>query len=256
MQLEGLLSRFPLRELLDLCVTSLVNGAIEIETPTGTARLFFVEGQCVHAESPETTGFEAIWPLFELADAPFRFAAGLQTTQRSVVEPTTDVVARAQALVARWSRIRPYISDLKLVPTLAVPPEADQIRIYEEDWPVLSCVDGARTIEQIAQRAVLDPLEVCEALLRLRARGLVSLERKPVSHQLTTRADPPTPPSTTHVAHESSPEPARLTHSESFFARLLAELPVATAPTIAEERAIPERPLDTEDILRVLRASS
>ncbi len=255
MQLEGSLSRFPLRELLDLCVASLVNGAIEIDTPGGTARLFFVEGRCVHAESPEATGFEAIWPLFELPDAPFRFAAGLQTTQRSVVEPVADIVARAEALVARWARLRPAISDLKLAPALAVPPEAEQIRIYEEDWPVLSCVDGVRTIEQIAQRAVLDPLEVCEALLRLRERGLVSLERPPLSHRPTTCAEPPTPPPVTHAALESSPAPARMTHNDAFFARLLAELPVATAPTVAEARSSPERPLDTEDILRILRTS-
>lgn len=259
MQLEGNLARVPLRELLELCAASLVTGMLEVDTPAGRTHLFFVEGACVHASAPGATGFEAIWPLFELSEADFRFVAGVQVPERSVVEPLAEVITRAAELAQRWARLRPHIPHLDLVPTFAVPAGGEQVRIYEEDWPVLSCVDGTRTIAEIARRAVLDPCEVCEALLRLRARGLIHFteRRAPAlssAEEMVEQA----------AATCSEDAPPRLRERDAragFFARLLAELPVVsraeppTAPTPQPPAspAAPAEQLSPDDILRLLR---
>ncbi|WP_026369445.1 DUF4388 domain-containing protein [Kallotenue papyrolyticum] len=258
MQLEGNLARVPLRELLELCAASLVTGMLEVDTPAGRTHLFFVEGTCVHASAPGATGFEAIWPLFELREADFRFVAGAQAPERSVVEPLPEVIARAEGLAQRWARLRPHIPHLDLVPTFVVPAGGEQVRIYEEDWPVLSCVDGARTIAEIAQRAMLDPCEVCEALLRLRQRGLIQLEER-LAPAIQTTAPLERPPAS--LAQDAPSMLRERDERAGFFARLLAELPVApraelpAAPT-PQPQAPPSAPaeqLSPDDILRLLR---
>jgi hypothetical protein len=259
MQLDGLLSRVPLRELLDLCVASLVNGALEIDAPGGVARIFFVEGRCVHAVAPGAAGFDAIWPLFELPDARFRFVAGLTADRRSVVEPTRDLIARAASFAERWARIRPQIPRLDLVPALVVPAASDHIRIEEDDWPALSGVDGVRTIEAIARRAMLDPCEVCEALLRLRDRGLVRFHESPPAaesaiepHESRTVAAGTARESRATAGPERS---AAGSPGGAFFSRLLATLPATTpdANATADDSPRPDS-LDADDIVRLLRA--
>lgn len=256
MQLDGSLSRFALRELLELSVNSLVSGAIEVHAPTGIHRIFFVEGQCVHVTSPDASGFEALWPLFELSDAPFRFVAGQIARERTVSEPTLQLVEQAEALARQWSKIRPYIPTLAIVPRLATPPDGEQVRIYEEDWPVLSWVDGARSIAEIARAAILDPLEVCVGLLRLKERGLVTLSQQAVA--------PPAPLSQREAPPPAPPRAAAPPVPTSFFARLLTDVPeevFADVPTTAASSTSSETtpatpaapPTEYDDILRLLR---
>ncbi|MBV9788484.1 MAG: DUF4388 domain-containing protein [Chloroflexi bacterium] len=273
MQLEGSLSRFALRELLELSVISLVTGAVEVEAPAGTHRIFFVEGRCVHASAPDVQGFDALWPLFELKDAPFRFVAGHTCAERTINEPTPSIIDQAQALARQWSTIRPHIPHLDIIPELVTPANGEQVRIYEEDWPILSGVDGSRTVEEVANHAVLDPLEVCTGLMRLKERGLLKLSRRRTAPE-PARTTQPTPlPPAPRAFSKLKPASAPAKPS-SFFANLLVSVPqdalqpVATplpaAPVesvaavdvqpAAEAAPDPEK-AEYDDILRLLRAS-
>lgn len=267
MQLEGILSRFALRELLELSVASLITGAIEVQAPSGVYRIFINHGTCVHATSPDASGFDAIWPLFELSDAPFRFVAGLLAAERTIAEPALQVIDKAEALARQWSTIRPHIPNLGMVPSLVMPANGEQVRIFEEDWPVLSCVDGTRTIAEVAQRAVLEPIQVCTALLRLRDRGLVELDRHREIGRVEPCPDPaplpaPVAPRESYAAAESA-----RTARPSFFTRLLTAVPETAldqAPTAAQppvaaihlpaSAGVAEQPVEYDDILRLLRS--
>ncbi len=235
MQLEGYLSRFPLQELLELSVASLIDGAIEVQTPSGLHRLFFREGELTHATSPEASGLDAVWPLFELNDAPFRFVAGATTRERSIGEPTLQIIEQAILLAQQWATVRPYISSLAVVPGLVSPVNGDQVRIFEEDWPILSSVDGVRSIADVARRASRDPLEVCIGLLRLKERGLVSLSERQAAHEPL----PSLPP----VAESSMPRPTKAAPQKSFFAKLLTGVPedvlAPLPPTITPIDGVP-----------------
>lgn len=261
MQLEGFLSRFPLRELLELSVASLVNGALEVYAPAGVHRLYMAQGECVHATAPGATGFEAIWPLFELNDAPFKFVSGLAASERTITEPTLQLIEQAATLAQRWATIRSYIPSLEIVPQLVARTGAEHVRIFEEDWPTLSCVDGARTVREIAEIAIADTFGVCKSLIRLKGQGLVTLsEQRPVLQ--------PAPISTIkprlHAKSAAAPE-----QPASFFAKLLTTLPeeaLATAlppaepaPNAAPGSAtqpteLPSNPVEYDDILSLLRA--
>lgn len=268
MQLEGFLSRFALRELLELSIISLVTGAVEVEAPAGTHRIFFVEGCCVHASAPDAQGFDALWPLFELKDAPFRFVAGYTTAERTINEPTPSIIDQAQALARQWSTVRPHIPHLDIIPELVTPANGEQVRIYEEDWPILSGVDGSRTIQEVAHHAVLDPLEVCTGLMRLKERGLLKLSRRRAATEPVKTESTPLPVTPRSISKiKSASAPAK---QSSFFANLLVSVPqdalrpVETPSAAPAEPSAPDPPAQAapdseqseyDDILRLLRAS-
>lgn len=262
MQLDGYLSSFSLPELLELCVASLVNGAIEIHAPAGMYRLFFCEGALVHATSPDASGFEAFWPLFELGEARFRFVAGATPHERTITEPTRPLIAQAAALAQQWSTIRPQVPHLGIVPEMVSPANAEHVRIYEEDWPILSAIDGVRSIAEVARRAQLDRIQVCVGLLRLKERGLIRFAeaRAVVENALTIEPEPAAPPVSVlpQPPAPSSAVPQRATPGVGFFARLLVNVPdealpppLDVAPALA---ALPAAPLEYDDILVVLRS--
>lgn len=255
MQLDGYLSAFPLRELLELATASLVNGAIEVQAPAGVYRLFFVQGTLVHASAPDAYGVEAFWPLFELKDASFRFIAGATTGERTIGEPIRGLITQAEALARQWSRIRPFIPRLDIVPALVLQAKDDHVRIFEEDWPILSAVDGARTIAEVARAAQLDALDVCVGLLRLKERGLVSLSQQRVVNVTTDR-------SMSNAAPDAAPpQPSSKPAARAgFFAKLLTEVPADLVKPSASlgasmvETALPPPPGEYDDILSLLRS--
>lgn len=257
MQLEGLLSRFALRELLELGIASLINGAIEVDAPSGTHRIVFHHGELVHVSSPDASGYDALWPLFELSDAPFRFVAGVRAREHTITEPGSQVIAQAEAEAQQWRSIRPHIPRLDIVPELIMPRDGEQVRIYEEDWPVLSCVDGTRTIADIARSATLAPIEVCIGLMRLRERGLVQFMQQRAAG---SRFVPPAPEEPTPTATIMPLAPSAVLPRPTFFARLLTGMPeaAAIATGLAVQAAaptpVPDKPSETDDILRLLRS--
>lgn len=277
MQLDGNLSRFSLRELLELSAASLVNGAIEVHAPSGTHRIVFVQGCCVHATSPDANGFDAIWPLFELRDAPFQFVTGVTVRDRTITQPIDVVIKQAETLARQWLKIRPHIPNLEIIPELITPANGEQVRIFEEDWPILSWVDGTRTIAAIARSAVRDPIEVCIGLLRLRERGLLTLTRRAPAVDLC-----PTPAVADMQRAVASAPTAPARKQSSFFAKFLVAMPddafapVPAAPVLTttavapaakpalapsaisaapmpNTRAAQAAPPEYDDILRLLR---
>lgn len=250
MQLDGFLSSFPLSELLELSVASMINGAIEVYAPAGLHRLFFVEGTLVHATSPDASGFDAFWPLFELGDAAFRFVASAAPTERTITEPVRPLIAQAAALARQWSAIRPDVSSLNIVPELVSPAHGEHVRIFEEDWPILSSVDGQRSIAAVAQHAKLDAIEVCVGLVRLKERGLVQFcGPRPAVELLAPPEDAPVE-SEVVVPAPSAPDPA-----VGYFARLLGNVPdVELAPLPEAPPELSPTPTAYEEILLVLRS--
>jgi hypothetical protein len=241
MQLECALHTFPLRELLDLCIRSLITGAVEVETPAGCHRIFVRAGRIYHAESPTETGFDAIWPLFELADAPFTFRAGLSSHERTIDERPARMLLRAQCMASEWKTIRPVIASLDVVPHLVVPENIEAVKVDEEHWTTLCLADGVHTIREIAAEAGVEHVDACRILIRLYKRGLVRLDQQ--------RPRTPIAP--------LRPKPSLLQASNhegaaSFFARLLADLPADGMPK--ENTHASERAAQVDSIVRLLSA--
>ena len=176
MDIYGRLASFPLPDLLNLCVETMISGMLTIAVGDDRYSLYFREGHLYHATGPDEEGYAAVWPLFEISDAPYHFSIGTRERSQTISDVTPAVLARARQLAHDWARLRPFVGGPGVVPLLTEPPTVDHVQINEEDWPVLSCIDGQRTISGIAQLAAIDEIAVCYSLLQLQERGLVEIQ--------------------------------------------------------------------------------
>ena len=175
MQLDGTLSKFPLRELIEMIVYSSVAGVLELRVGDEVGQLFFNDGRPYHAVVGETTGFDAVCRMFEVPDAMFRFIAGPVASEENLWVDPWEMIERAHRQAELWATVRPRIPNLAWIPALRTASGADHIHINETTWPVLAAVDGRRSVAEIADDLGFAPLDVCVALVNLLDQSLITM---------------------------------------------------------------------------------
>ena len=122
-----------------------------------------------------------------------------------------ELIERGEERARRWAFVQPYIPGLDWIPVLHTTAATDHVHISEGAWPVLSAVDGQRSVTAISEHLDLAPVDVCHALAQLVAQQLIVMHA-PVSE----------------LESAPTPEPASQDAS-GFFERLIAK-------TLDEER--------------------
>lgn len=204
MQLDGHIEQFPLRELIEMVVYSSVKGLLELRTSSDYALLYFTDGTPCYAQAGPYFGLEAVGYMFELRDASFRFYANSEPETQNLWMDALELIESAEHLAASWAPLRPHIPSMDAVPVLAPRINMDTVQINDAYWPVLSSIDGQRSINRIAETLRYNLLDVCIAVVALKQQGLILIHEAPAL---------PAPRS------EAAPADAR---AEGYFEKLIA----------------------------------
>jgi hypothetical protein len=213
-ELEGTIGTFSLRELVEMVVYSSVTGVLVIGEGESAGQLFFRDGLPYDASCNALGGFDAAALLFNSAGMPFRFLAGNTSPQETLWMDPWELIERGEERARQWAYLQPYIPSIDWVPMLRPNAGSDHVHISEETWPVLSAVDGQRSVTQIADYLNLALVDTCQALAKL------------VEQKLLIMHAPNTPAPEFAVPRvEAVPAP----ESNGFFERLIVR-------TLEEER--------------------
>ena len=219
MQLDGNLNKFPLRELIEMVVYSSVTGVLELRAGADIGQIFFRDGQPYHAAAGERLGMDAVAAMFEERDSPFRFVADREVEAATLWIDPWELIERGESQARQWVRVRDFIPSIDCIPTLRGAPAANQIHISETVWPVLSAVDGRRTVSEMASYLNLVLLDACVALADLVEQGLIEIKRPPVAPAGSLFA----PPAAASGRVEPEQSEAAPRSTAGFLERLLAD---------------------------------
>lgn len=251
MKLEGSLTVFPLRELIEMVMYSSVTGVLEVHTNNGPGRLFFDDGRPYHAVFSTQNGVEATRQLFLDPQAGFLFVADVIADDETLWVDPLELLDGCETNAQRVLATRHAIPNTQWVPT-TVQSRTTQVSLAEDEWRLLSVIDGQRSVDDIAVELFCDLADVCESLLHMIERGLVQLlppeqpddENRPLARAVAEH------PAT--FSNLPVPAPRR-----RLLDRLLDSLPQTlheqSAP-IAETPILRPRPED-DPIIRLLRGS-
>ena len=179
--MTGTLGLFSLVDLIQLLSGARRSGRLLVQHPKGDAKLYFEEGQIVHAIFGELSGETAVYALFADERGPFSFAVGLPAMERSIELRTQNLVLEA---VRRLDEARrdedggpvPYEPDMVPEGTGAHGPARDTLG--EREQAVLAQVDGRRSVQRIADLSDLPVDDVARILARLVAADLVVVRKR------------------------------------------------------------------------------
>lgn len=207
MQLEGSLSQFPLRELIEMAVYSSVSGILEVQVASNVGRIFFRDGLPQHAELAGLQGIDAIGRMFAEPDAPFRFLADSTPVTTTLWMDPWEMIELAEHQAQTWMKVRLHVPLLDAVPVLRAPVQTAISPGNEDLKPLLTLIDGRRSIPDIARDLGVAPIDVYVGIATLVQHKIVAL----------TQPQPPTDP----VSEQTSAGEAE-EKREGFFERLIA----------------------------------
>jgi tetratricopeptide (TPR) repeat protein len=123
---------------------------------------------------------EVIFELMGWSEGYFAFEEGKQgewPTEAATRLPTSLLLMEAARRVDEWSRIEKKIEHLGLVARLGQPPESDgPLDLLPAEWEVLSLVDGARTVRELAASLGRPEFDVAKTVFGLATAGIIVLE--------------------------------------------------------------------------------
>ncbi len=175
MQLEGSLSQFSLRELIEMAVYSSVSGVLEVQISDDVGRIFFRDGLPQHVELSGLQGVDAIGRMFAEHDAPFRFIADSKLVTPTLWMDPWEIIELAEHQAQTWATVRPYVPALGAIPALQMPVQRAQALVGEELGPLLMIIDGRRSIPDIARDLAVAPIDVYVGIATLVQQKIVTL---------------------------------------------------------------------------------
>ncbi len=175
MQLAGSLSQFPLRELIEMAVYSSVSGVLEVQVGDDTGRIFFRDGLPQHAELAVLQGVDAIGRMFAEQDASFRFLADSTPVTPTLWMDPWELIELAEHQAQTWAKVRPYVPALGAVPVLRIPRQKAQSLISADVGPLLTLIDGRRSIPDIARDLAVTLIDVYVGVASLVQQQIVIL---------------------------------------------------------------------------------
>lgn len=178
MQLEGTLDQFPLDELIELAIGTMVTGVIEIGHGGTVGTIFCRDGRLYHVSTRNHTSFDALCELFGAGDAPFSFVSGITSDTITLWHDPYILVNQAKEQAQLWQHVRQSIHDLNWVPVLLDKSARANVQISESTWPILAVVDGQRSITEMAMVLGQVPLEVCVGLCELQQQGVITFAKR------------------------------------------------------------------------------
>ncbi len=243
MKLEGSLTTFPLRELIDMIVYSSVTGVLNVYSPGQPGQIFFRDGTLYHIERGPARGVDALAELLEHADVRFAFVNNVQSEAETIWGSLTMHLQTAERTASRWHRIRAYIPTLDLTPTLVISRDQAIRRIGPAHYPVLGLIDGQHSLRQIASELGWAQIDVAEAVTQFSLDSLVNLQAP-----ATARQDQPVTASTSGRNGNGN--------GNGVFDRLLGRSQTVSRPSEAVEpvRAAPPERRPEDLILQMLRS--
>jgi hypothetical protein len=179
--MTGTLGLFSLVDLIQLLSGARRSGRLLVQHPKGDAKLYFEDGEIVHAIFGDLSGETAVYALFADERGPFSFASGLPAMERSIELGTQNLVLEA---VRRLDEARrddgggpvPFEPDMVPERTGALGPGRGTLG--EGEHAVLAYVDGRRSVQRIADLSDMAFDDVARTLARLVAADLVVVRKR------------------------------------------------------------------------------
>ncbi|NJM06006.1 DUF4388 domain-containing protein [Candidatus Gracilibacteria bacterium] len=177
MKLEGSISTFPLRELIDMVVYSSVTGSLNVYGTSGSGHCFFRDGRLYHSTYDLLSGPIALEALFAAQNTHFTFVSDATVEEETIWGNFQFLLDKAEQDAERWRRIRATIPVESGTPRLKMSLEKAQ-EAAPQLADLLMLIDGVQTLPLLQQALGWERIDLCEALEQLVERGVVTFDAR------------------------------------------------------------------------------
>ncbi len=171
--LRGNLQSISLTDVIQLLHVNRKTGKLHVINGKHTGTLYVLNGDVIHAETPQTAGESAAFEVLEWDKGEFEFAALKIKAPTSIRRSVQDLLLESARTADSRKRLRAVFSNLHALPwpTLRDPQLTQGLKLFPEDRKVLPFFDGFRDFVEVIQASGLGEVAVLLAALTLKEAG-------------------------------------------------------------------------------------
>jgi len=175
MGLQGNLQDFEITDILQLVYMGQKAGVLRIITENDEGEIYFDSGLVVHAKTQEKEGQSAIQTILRWSKGSFVFDPSGKTTEKTIQLPVQNVILEAARQIDEWKGMEKVIPSMDVVVDFIPEPDMSDIELNQEEWRVLTTVDGEKSAKEIAQKLDVKEFDTARILYGLISSGLLKI---------------------------------------------------------------------------------
>lgn len=178
MALQGSLSELSLPDVIQLVSVSGKTGSFAISRDDERGRIYLKDGQIVDATVGALRGEHAVYEMAIWSRGDFEFRSGEEAEQVTIHKSNANLMMEAARRLDEWRVLSRKIPSLDLVPFFPGRERGqDQVTLSPQEWILVTKVDGATSIDDIAVSLRWSAFDVSKLLFGMITSGLVELRQ-------------------------------------------------------------------------------
>jgi hypothetical protein len=167
--LRGNLQSISLMDVVQLLHVNRKTGKLHVNQDKVSGILYVLNGDVVHAETPQVLGESAAFDILEWDRGEFEFITTRFKAPTTIKRSVQDLLMEAARTTDSRKHLRGIFPNLNVVPwpTLQEPLLTAGLRVFAEDRRVLPFLDGYRTfleIMTVSEQSEVSVLQICSTL--------------------------------------------------------------------------------------------
>lgn len=175
--LRGNLSSISLTDVAQLLHVNKKTGLLKVTSGKMAGTLYVVNGEVIHAETPQGKGEMAAFEILEWDKGEFEFIAMKVQAPSSIRRSVPDLLMESARTSDSRKRLRSLFPSLKSVPWPTIQGDAllQGIKIYAEDRKIIPFFDGFRDFHDVMATTEQNEVQVLQAASILYDAGRLKL---------------------------------------------------------------------------------
>jgi hypothetical protein len=172
--MQGNLSHITLTDLLLLAISGKKSGVLKLARGKETVEVYLTDGKIVHATCPIGDGDKAVLYPVTWGEGTFNLQPNGKAPATTINKTSEEILDEVKAMTREWETILDVIPSGKAVFRIANLPEDNTgpITVPNVGWRVLSKLDGARTVQEIAESLRIPFAYIAKVVYSLYQAGL------------------------------------------------------------------------------------
>jgi len=177
MIMQGNLSQISLNDILLLATGAKKSGVLKFSRGKESVDVYFVDGSIVHATCPIGDGEKALVYPVTWGEGTFTMVPNGTVPTATIQKSTAEILDEVKAMSREWETILAVIPSGKTIFCIADLDEghADPITVPHVAWRALSKLNGARTVQEVAELLRIPYAYAAKVFFNLYKSGLIDI---------------------------------------------------------------------------------
>jgi len=175
----GDLSQIRLLDILNLLIHEGKTGKITLRKGGNLGEIFVENGRIIHGAAESSYGEDAVYLMMTWMIGKFSYTPDVLPDSRTIDTPTEQLLSQGVQQVQEWDRIKRAIPSTDTAFRLSSREDAEDIVLKTDEWNMLICLDGMKTVAEIARDLKMSEIETAKRLYRLLTANLIEIAERP-----------------------------------------------------------------------------